>query len=83
MGGLRAGGSKARADALLILAVRAASLGVIYSIPLFHIKLAPNLLLLLYLFIPCLPCQAVAVKPLGHPSGAGIPTWSGQGRAGQ
>lgn len=47
------GVSKPRADALLILEVRAASLGVIYSIPsLFHIKLAPSLLLLLYLFIP-------------------------------
>lgn len=58
MGGLGAGRqllgvSKPRADALLILEVRAASLGVIYSIPsLFHIKLAPSLLLLLYLFIP-------------------------------
>lgn len=80
MGGLGAGQrllrvSKPRADALLILEVRAASLSVIYSIPsLFHIKLAPCLLLLLCSFIPCLPFQAVAVKPLGRPSGAGITT---------
>lgn len=82
MGGLGAGGVQPRADALSILEVRAASLGVIYSIPLlFHIKLAPNLLLILYLFVPCLPCQAVAVKPLGHHSGMGITTRAGQGRA--
>lgn len=78
MGGLGAGGVQPRADALSILEVRAASLGVIYSIPLlFHIKLAPNLVLILYLFVPCLPCQAVAVKPLG----LGITTRAGQGRA--
>lgn len=82
MGGLGAGGVQPRADALSILEVRAASLGVIYSIPLlFHIKLAANLVLILYLFVPCLPCQAVAVKPLGHPSELGITTQTGQGRA--
>lgn len=73
MGGLGAGWrvlgvSKPRADALLILEVRAASLGVIYSIlSLLHTKLAPDLLLILYLFIPGRPFQAVAVKVLVVP----------------
>lgn len=73
MGGLGAGQrvlgvSEPRADALSILGARAVSLGVIYSIlSLIHIELAPDLLLLLYLFISCLSFQAVAVKALVVP----------------
>lgn len=48
---------------------------------LIHIKLAPDLLLLLYLFLPCLPFQVVAVKPLVLPwEEESLPR---QGRTGQ
>lgn len=76
--------SEPGADALLILEDRAASLGVIYSIlSLIHIKLAPDLLLLLYLFIYSLSSfPSSGREGSGSPSGEGITTWAGQSSEG-